>query len=104
MKQRLVKGIRQSLPKGVVSKVEDAYRTARVHALSAQYGHPARSLRVIAVTGTNGKTTVATLLYKVARGLGYSAGHIGTVEILINDKEFKLDKKIPFRTIIAFIQ
>lgn len=48
------------------------------------YGHPSSRLKVIGVTGTNGKTTTATLLYRIAIELGYKAGLIGTVENLIN--------------------
>lgn len=83
MKERLVKGVRQALPKGVVSKVEDVYRTARVHALSAQYGHPARSLRVIAVTGTNGKTTTVNYLNEILKEAGHTTAMFSTAVIEI---------------------
>ena len=43
------------------------------------YGEPSRSLRLVGVTGTNGKTTTATLLYDLFRSLGYKAGLISTV-------------------------
>ncbi|MBO5445501.1 MAG: UDP-N-acetylmuramoyl-L-alanyl-D-glutamate--2,6-diaminopimelate ligase [Muribaculaceae bacterium] len=46
---------------------------------SAWYGHPSRALKLIGVTGTNGKTTTATLLYEMARFEGYEAGLISTV-------------------------
>jgi len=48
-----------------------------------QYGNPSRKLKVIGVTGTNGKTTTATLLYRIATELGYKASLIGTVENII---------------------
>src|SRR3989344_5239935 len=47
------------------------------------YGNPSTKLKIIGVTGTNGKTTVATLLYQIAMDLGYKAGLISTVENLI---------------------
>ena len=47
------------------------------------YGNPSKKLKIIGVTGTNGKTTTATLLYKIATELGYKAGLIGTVENII---------------------
>ncbi len=50
------------------------------------YNHPSKSMNVIGVTGTNGKTTVATLLYKLFRELGYNVGLISTVENVINDE------------------
>ena len=39
--------------------------------LSAFYGHPTRKLKLCAVTGTNGKTTIANLCAEITRGLGY---------------------------------
>ncbi|MGL4852216.1 MAG: UDP-N-acetylmuramoyl-L-alanyl-D-glutamate--2,6-diaminopimelate ligase, partial [Phocaeicola sp.] len=43
------------------------------------YGNPTSKLKLVGVTGTNGKTTIATLLYKTFRKLGYKAGLISTV-------------------------
>nr|MBC7613523.1 UDP-N-acetylmuramoyl-L-alanyl-D-glutamate--2,6-diaminopimelate ligase [Pseudopedobacter sp.] len=50
------------------------------------YHHPSKKLKLVGITGTNGKTTVATLLYQLFRDLGYKAGLISTVENQINDK------------------
>lgn len=46
---------------------------------SAWYGYPSRELKLVGVTGTNGKTTIATLLYEMFRRLGYKAGLLSTV-------------------------
>jgi UDP-N-acetylmuramoyl-L-alanyl-D-glutamate--2,6-diaminopimelate ligase len=51
------------------------------------YNHPTRELKVVGVTGTNGKTTVATLLYKLAGYLGYRAGLCSTVANYIGDTD-----------------
>lgn len=48
------------------------------------YGNPSKKIKIVGVTGTNGKTTTATLLYRIAIGLGYKAGLISTVENIIN--------------------
>src|SRR5476651_1464132 len=48
------------------------------------YDNPSANLKLIGVTGTNGKTTVATLLYKLFRDLGYKCGLLSTVENQIN--------------------
>ena len=50
------------------------------------YGNPSSKLKVVGVTGTNGKTTTATLLYKISRELGHKAGLISTVENIINGR------------------
>lgn len=49
------------------------------------FDNPSSKLKLIGITGTNGKTTVATLLFKLFRELGYKAGLISTVENYIND-------------------
>ena len=53
---------------------------------SAWFGHPSRHLTLVGVTGTNGKTTTATLLYEMARLEGYNAGLLSTVCNFIGDK------------------
>ncbi|HAP02064.1 MAG TPA: UDP-N-acetylmuramoyl-L-alanyl-D-glutamate--2,6-diaminopimelate ligase [Bacteroidetes bacterium] len=49
------------------------------------YDQPSSKLKVVAVTGTNGKTTVATLLFRLFQSLGHPCGLISTVENRIND-------------------
>ena len=50
------------------------------------FGNPSQKLKLVGVTGTNGKTTVATLLYQLFGSLGYRAGLISTVEYRIIDQ------------------
>lgn len=52
----------------------------------AWYGNPSRQLTLVGVTGTNGKTTIATLLYKLVRAMGYKAGLLSTVCNYIDDE------------------
>ena len=54
---------------------------------AAFYGHPSRELKLVGITGTNGKTTTATLLYDLVRALGYRAGLISTVVYRIDGRE-----------------
>lgn len=49
------------------------------------FGNPAAELKLIGITGTNGKTTIATILFKLFKDLGYKTGLISTVENYIND-------------------
>jgi UDP-N-acetylmuramoyl-L-alanyl-D-glutamate--2,6-diaminopimelate ligase len=50
------------------------------------YDNPSKKLKLVGVTGTNGKTTIATLLYQLFRDLGYKCGLLSTVENQINGK------------------
>ncbi|GEO03971.1 UDP-N-acetylmuramoyl-L-alanyl-D-glutamate--2,6-diaminopimelate ligase [Adhaeribacter aerolatus] len=52
---------------------------------AAFYGHPAKQLKLVGVTGTNGKTTCVTLLHKLFRELGYQVGMLSTVQNQINE-------------------
>ncbi len=53
---------------------------------SSWYGHPSSHLKLVGVTGTNGKTTTATLLYEMAKLEGYKAGLLSTVCNYVHDK------------------
>lgn len=50
------------------------------------FGHPSEKMKIVGVTGTNGKTTIATLLYKLFTSLGYKCGLLSTVENHIGNK------------------
>jgi UDP-N-acetylmuramoyl-L-alanyl-D-glutamate--2,6-diaminopimelate ligase len=50
------------------------------------FGQPSEKLKLVGVTGTNGKTTIATLLYKLFAALGYQSGLISTVQNHVGDK------------------
>jgi UDP-N-acetylmuramoyl-L-alanyl-D-glutamate--2,6-diaminopimelate ligase len=67
-------------------QVEDA-SFALGHVASAFFGFPSKKLKLIGVTGTNGKTTTATLLYKMFQELGYKAGLISTVKYYVDKRE-----------------
>lgn len=59
------------------------------------YGNPTSKLRLVGVTGTNGKTTIATLLYKMFRIFGYKCGLCSTVCNYINDEPVPTDHTTP---------
>jgi UDP-N-acetylmuramoyl-L-alanyl-D-glutamate--2,6-diaminopimelate ligase len=65
---------------GVPEIVVSDSRRAMARLAAAFYGHPASSLKLIGVTGTNGKTTTAWLLEHVLRAAGHTTGLIGTIE------------------------
>ena len=65
------------------------------HIASAWNGNPSAHLTLVGVTGTNGKTTIATLLYTMFRKLGYKTGLLSTVSNYINDKEIPATHTTP---------
>lgn len=69
---------------------EDAGKVATLF-----YGDPSKKLKLVGVTGTNGKTTIATLLYEMFREFGYKVGLLSTVCNYIDDKAIPADHTTP---------
>ena len=63
-------------------------RSAYAHMCAAFYDHPERKIRIIGVTGTNGKTTSCFILKSILEGMGHKTGLIGTVKNIVGDKEY----------------
>lgn len=80
------------LPEQII--VDDA-RKAYTLMCSAMYGDPAKKLKMIGVTGTNGKTSTAFLLRELLEKSGHKTGLIGTVSIIIGDKRYDPDLTTP---------
>lgn len=74
----------------VASTEEDAGKVATMF-----YGDPSHKLKLVGVTGTNGKTTIATLLYRIFREFGYKVGLLSTVCNYINDEEYPASHTTP---------
>ena len=70
---------------------------------AAFYGFPARKLKLIGVTGTNGKTTTTMLLKDMFQKAGIKAGLIGTVENRVNDKVYKASYTTPDSKKLQFL-
>lgn len=66
-------------------KVDNSARALGIMA-SNFYGNPSKKLKLVGVTGTNGKTTCVSLLYQLFRALGYNTGLLSTVENKINEE------------------
>jgi len=86
MKQMLASGVRKALPSGLVRGIEESYRKSRSRVVSARYGNPARGLRVIAVTGTNGKTTTVSYLNEILKEAGKKTAMFSTAVIEVAGK------------------
>ena len=83
IKNNLTKTARKVLPKSALVGLEKSYRKSRAKIISARYGNPARDLRMIAVTGTNGKTTTVNFLNEILKEAGYRTAMFSTANIEI---------------------
>lgn len=81
MKELLVSGVRRVLPQGAVKKLESTYRKGRVRLIRAQYGNPSKRLKVIAITGTNGKTTTLNYINEILKEAGLKTAMFTTAVI-----------------------
>lgn len=75
-------------------QVEDSKKALAIMA-SNYFGNPSEKLKLIGITGTNGKTTIATLLYHLFKNAGYKAGLLSTVKILVDDEEYEATHTTP---------
>lgn len=83
MKTALVKFVRRAFPSKVVGRLEDVYRRLRVKAAAAHYRNPSKHLRIIAVTGTNGKTTTACYINEILKEANFTTAMFTTALIEI---------------------
>lgn len=91
----VVERIPELIPDGVaVLRVPDS-REALGLLASRFYGDPSEELTLVGVTGTNGKTTIATLLYELARMSGQKAGLLSTVANYIDTERLEADHTTP---------
>ncbi|CAM3804092.1 UDP-N-acetylmuramoyl-L-alanyl-D-glutamate--2, 6-diaminopimelate ligase [Flavobacterium cucumis] len=59
------------------------------------YENPSEKIRLVGITGTNGKTTIASLLYQLFKKAGYKVGLLSTVKIMVDEQEFKATHTTP---------
>ena len=77
-----------------VLKVENT-RYAMAFISAAWFGHPARRLKTIGITGTKGKTTSAYLVKSILENTGFKVGLVGTIEVIIGDTHIHSDNTTP---------
>jgi len=89
----------QEPPPGISTKVPllqvSDSRKALAQMASAFYGHPSRELSLVGVTGTNGKTTIATLLHQMHARMGFRAGLLSTIQVLIGEESLPATHTTP---------
>ena len=94
----------QELPEKIVDtityiKVDDSQKSLAIMA-SNYYENPSENLKLIGITGTNGKTTVSTLLYELFKNAGYKVGLISTVKIRVDTKAYPTTHTTPDSLVI----
>ena len=83
------------LPDGVtLVQVADSAKALGIAAANF-FGNPSRKLKLVAVTGTNGKTTTVTLLFRLFRALGYRTALLSTIQNQVNDDIFPATHTTP---------
>ncbi|MBE9489066.1 MAG: UDP-N-acetylmuramoyl-L-alanyl-D-glutamate--2,6-diaminopimelate ligase [Bacteroidetes bacterium] len=89
----------EKIPENIIDNIVyvevDNTKKALAIMASNYYGVPSENLKLIGITGTNGKTTVATLLYQLFKKAGYKVGLLSTVKIYVNDKEYDATHTTP---------
>ena len=81
----------EEMPKNMLAdityiKVDDSNKSLAILAANF-YNNPSEKLKLIGITGTNGKTTVATLLYRLFKKAGHKVGLLSTISILVNNDQ-----------------
>lgn len=89
----------ETLPKTTIDYVnyvvvDDSHKALAILADNF-FDHPSKKLKLVGITGTNGKTTTTTLLFNLFRKLGYSVGLISTVVNRIDDEEIPTERTTP---------
>ncbi len=99
IKQGAVAVICETLPDALIHGVTyvevDSSSKALAIMASNYYEEPSANLKLVGVTGTNGKTTIASLLYQLFKNAGYKVGLLSTVKILVDTKEYKATHTTP---------
>ena len=75
-------------PEGIPAARTTDARKAVALAADLFYGRPSTKLKLVGITGTNGKTTTATMLYRLFTGMGYGCGLLSTIANYICGKEY----------------
>ena len=94
----------RNLPEKIVEGVTyiTVTNTSRALAFMASnyYENPSKNLKLVGITGTNGKTTIATLLYELFKNAGYKVGLLSTVKIMVNEKAYPSTHTTPDSLVI----
>jgi len=85
----------ETITKGITYiQVKDTNK-ALAYMAANYFGNPSQKLKLVGITGTNGKTTIASLLYQLFKKAGFKVGLLSTVKILVDDLEYKATHTTP---------
>lgn len=85
----------EQLADGVTYIEVQSASAALAHMAANYYGNPSHNIKLVGITGTNGKTTIASLLYQLFKNAGYKTGLLSTVKIMVDDTEYKATHTTP---------
>ncbi|WP_367755062.1 UDP-N-acetylmuramoyl-L-alanyl-D-glutamate--2,6-diaminopimelate ligase [Flavobacterium sp. WC2430] len=85
----------ETLVKGVTYVQVLDTNKALAYMAANYFGNPSESLKLVGITGTNGKTTIASLLYQLFKKAGFKVGLLSTVKIMVDDVEYKATHTTP---------
>lgn len=83
------------VPDNIVKIIVDDVHQAMEKIVPFFYEYPSRKMRMIGVTGTNGKTTITYIIRAILQKAGYKTGLIGTIKILVGDEELPIHNTTP---------
>ena len=85
----------ETLTKGITYiQVKDTNKALAFMAAN-YFGNPSQNIKLVGITGTNGKTTIASLLYQLFKKAGYKVGLLSTVKIMVDEMEYKATHTTP---------
>lgn len=94
----------EALPKQLITEITyievDNANTALAIMASNYYDNPSKNLKLIGITGTNGKTTVSSLLYQLFKKAGFKVGLISTIKIMVDALEYPTSHTTPDALVI----
>ncbi len=99
IKQGAIAIICEELPNNIIEGITYVQVESSSSALAIMasnfYQVPSENLKLVGVTGTNGKTTIASLLYQLFKKAGFKVGLLSTVKIMVDNKEYKATHTTP---------
>jgi UDP-N-acetylmuramoyl-L-alanyl-D-glutamate--2,6-diaminopimelate ligase len=83
------------IEKGITYVQVKDTNSALAYMAANYFGDPSQNLKLVGITGTNGKTTIASLLYQLFKKAGFKVGLVSTVKILVDEIEYKATHTTP---------